>query len=76
MARGKISKFALPEIENTISEENAMKQVMILLVRYDIDVESKIGDDKKAIEDSVQRMLRDIMNGRLEVFKSSSECKH
>jgi len=74
MSRKK-SKFALPVVENKISEENAKKQVMLLLIRYNIDIEEKEGKEKKATEETVQRLLKDIMAGRIEIFEEEGKVK-
>ena len=71
----KKSRFALPKVENKISEENAMEQVMLLLVRYNIDVEDMDNDVRKATEQTITRFLGCVMRGTMEVFKTEGQVK-
>lgn len=70
-----VSIFALPEKKPIISDENALKQVMQLVVRYEIDMESKSKKEKKGFEEILMKIKSDIMHGYLEVFTEDSKLK-
>jgi len=70
-----VSIFALPEKKPKISDENALKQVMQLVERYEIDIESKSKKEKKSFEEILTKVKSDIINGHLEVFTENGKLK-
>jgi len=72
----KKSMFALKKSGTELSEENALPQVMMLLHRYDIDIEA-IEDEKekKTTEKMVKNFLKSIMNQKMEVFEEDGQVK-
>lgn len=62
-----MSKYSLKKKEPQISAENAFNQVMELIEWYDIDIDAFEGDQEKAIEQSIEKVERAIMNGDIEI---------
>lgn len=71
----KKSKFAIDK-KIVISEESALPQVLMLLTRYGIDIES-IEDEKEkeAQEKQAQQLLNRVMTGELEIYEEDNEIK-
>jgi len=74
-----MGKYSLKKKENIISEENAVQQVMILLERYDIDLDSDYGGNESkefiAMTQTVDNIVKGVMKGALEIFEENGEVK-
>ncbi len=70
-----MGKYSLKKKENILSEENAVGQVMMLLERYDIDLDSMEGKELKAMEQTVDNIVSGVMKGALEIFEENGEVK-
>lgn len=70
-----MGKFSLKKPEPVISEETALDQLMLLIERYNIDVDKLEGDIKKATEQTLETVLGAIMSGNIEVENISGEIK-
>lgn len=73
---GQTSKFALPKKQAKISEENAFPQIMLLLDRYNIDIDSIEDEDEKKVHEKLANdVLKEIKAGYLEVFEEENQVK-
>lgn len=72
----KKSKFALVKTGSELSEENALPQVMLLLNRYDIDIEAIEDEKEKATtEKMIKNFLKAVVNQKMEVFEEDGQVK-
>lgn len=62
-----MSKYSLPEKTPKISEETAHDQIMMLLERYDIDVDQMETEKAETMETTIDKVVGAIMKGQLEV---------
>lgn len=77
-----MNKYSLKK-EFKLSEENAIDQIMILLDRYDIDIDSKSDEikegetqsTKEAFETTIDKIVRFIRIGQVEVFEEDNNVK-
>ena len=78
---GQKSKFAFPPQKDNISEENAFPQVMLLLQRYNIDIDAiddttEDGQKEKRVHEKLANdVLKEIKAGHLEIFEESGQVK-
>ncbi|MEJ2043699.1 MAG: hypothetical protein P8X74_03615 [Reinekea sp.] len=70
-----MSKFSLPKTEPKISEENALKELFLLIERYKIDVDAMQGKVKEATEQTLDVVLDAIMKGELSIAMVDGEVK-
>jgi hypothetical protein len=83
LKKGKMGKFSLKSKKYKISEENAIEQIMPLLERYDVDVdelsdeieEGETQSKKEAMVSSIEKVVKCIRLGHLEVFEENGEVK-
>lgn len=71
----KKSKFAINK-KIIVSEESALPQVLMLLTRYGIDIESIEDDDEREKQErQCQEILNRVMSGELEIYEEDNEIK-
>jgi len=70
-----MSKYSLPKKEAEVSEENALKQMMLFLIRYDVNIDNFKGDEQETIKRNNDKFLECIMDGRLQVEEIDGEVK-
>lgn len=70
-----MGKYSLKKKEGLISEENAIKEVMRLLERYEIDIDALEDDMEKAMEQTIDNLVKCVMNGAFEIFEENGELK-
>ena len=79
----KKSKYSLVKKKYKIAEEVAVEQIMLLLERYDIDVDElddEPGEDgsqskKEIMEGAIDKIVKCIRKTQLEVFEEGGEVK-
>lgn len=78
----KRSKYSLKEKKFKISEENALTSVMLLLECYGIDVDQMSDDaeegdksQKETIEEAIDKIVKSIRLGQLEIFEEDQDVK-
>ena len=70
-----MGKYSLTKKEPVISPENAHIQVMKLVERYNVDIDSMDEEKKEAYETTLDNVVKCIIDGRLEVFEENGETK-
>ncbi len=71
---GKKSIFALIKKDPVVSDENALPKVMLLLERYNIDLEGTEDEaQKKVLEEAARKVHKAIMAGWLDIYEEEQE---
>lgn len=70
-----MGKYSLKKKDPVISPENAHKQVMQLVERYNIDVDAMDEAKQEAFEITLNNVAKCITSGHLEVFEDNGELK-
>ncbi len=73
---GKKSIFALKKKDPVVSDENALSQIMLLLDRYNVDLEETEDEKQKVVlEEAARKTHKAIMAGWLEIYEEEQEIK-
>ena len=73
---GKKSIFALKKKDPVVSDENALSQIMLLLDRYNVDLEETEDEKQKVVlEEAARKTHKAVMAGWLEIYEEEQEIK-
>lgn len=78
----KKSKYSLKPKDLRISEENALKQVMLLLECYNIDVDELDNEaeeaektQKQTVEEAIDKIVNSVRLGQIEIYEDQGDVK-
>ena len=70
-----MSKYSLPKKNPVVSEENAHAQIMMLVERYGIDVDTMPEEKKEAVEQALDHLSASIVKGSISIEEVDGEVK-